>query len=70
MKSFTSALAKVAGRIEDTIQDVTGPKAMQNYAIGEQVGSGGPGLFWKLYKAKPRSKAAQVTNAEVWWHAC
>ncbi|GAQ85294.1 Protein kinase family protein with ARM repeat domain [Klebsormidium nitens] len=65
MKSFTSALAKVAGRIEDTIQDVTGPKAMQNYALGEQVGSGGPGLFWKLYKAKPRSKAAQATNAEV-----
>lgn len=60
MKSLTQALAKTAAVIEKTVQttvqEVTGPKALQDYELLDQVGSGGPGLAWKLYSARPRNK--------------
>eukprot|EP01018_Ginkgo_biloba_P000863 Gb_28329 [translate_table: standard] len=63
MKSLTQALAKTAAVIEKTVQttvqEVTGPKALQEYELLDQVGSGGPGLAWKLYSARPRNKGAQ-----------
>lgn len=61
MKSLTQALAKTAAVIEQTVQstvhDVTGPKALQDYEMQEQIGSGGPGLIWKLYSGKHRNKS-------------
>ena len=69
MKSFTQALAKTAAAIGETVSstvhEVTGPRALQDYELLEQVGSGGPDLVWKLYAGKPRNKATQMHNAEV-----
>ncbi|KAJ7546397.1 hypothetical protein O6H91_08G038400 [Diphasiastrum complanatum] len=69
MKSLTQALAKTAAAIEktvqSTVQEVTGPKALQDYELLDQVGSGGPDQVWKLYLGKPRNKAAQAHNPEV-----
>ena len=43
MKSLTQALAKTAAVIEQTVQstvhEVTGPKALQDYELQEQVRS-------------------------------
>lgn len=68
MKSLTQALAKTAAVIEQTVQstvqEVTGPKALQDYELQEQVGSGGHGLAWKLYAAKHRNKSV-VHNQDV-----
>ncbi|KAI3946629.1 hypothetical protein MKW92_036371 [Papaver armeniacum] len=59
MKTLTQAFAKTAAVIEKhvqtTVQEVTGPKALQDYELLDQIGSGGPGLVWKLYSAKARS---------------
>lgn len=56
MKSFTEALAKTAAviekKVQNTVQEVTGPKPLQDYDLLEQIGSAGPGLVWKLYSAK------------------
>uniref|UniRef100_A0A0D6R132 Protein kinase domain-containing protein n=1 Tax=Araucaria cunninghamii TaxID=56994 RepID=A0A0D6R132_ARACU len=64
MKSLTQALAKTAAEIQKTVQttvqEVTGPKALQDYELLDQVGSGGPGLAWKLYAARPRNKGMPV----------
>ena len=30
-----------------------------------QVGSGGAGLLWKIFRAKPKSESKQKLNAEV-----
>ncbi|XP_020591543.1 SCY1-like protein 2 [Phalaenopsis equestris] len=61
MKSLTQALAKTAAVIEKTVQttvqEVTGPRPLQDYDLLDQIGSGGPGLAWKLYAARPRSSA-------------
>ncbi|XP_020272461.1 SCY1-like protein 2 isoform X2 [Asparagus officinalis] len=61
MKTLTQALAKTAAVIEKTvqtsIQEVTGPRPLQDYDLLYQVGSGGPGLCWRLYSARPRSSA-------------
>jgi SCY1-like protein 2 len=69
MKSFTQALGIAAAAIEktvhSTVHEVTGPKALQDYELGEQVGSGGPGLVWKLYSGMPRNKATQLHNSQV-----
>ncbi|KAL2651313.1 hypothetical protein R1flu_019441 [Riccia fluitans] len=69
MKTFRQALAKTAAVIEktvqSTVQEVTGPKPLQDYELLEQVGSGGPGLIWKLYAGRPRNKAMQIHNPEV-----
>lgn len=69
MKSFTQALAKTAAvigeTVSSTVHEVTGPRAMQDYELLEQVGSGGPGLAWKLYAGRPRNKATQMHNSEV-----
>jgi len=69
MKSFTQALAKTAAvigeTVSSTVHEVTGPKAMQDYELLEQVGSGGPDLIWKLYAGRPRNKVAQMHNPEV-----
>ncbi|CAI5473747.1 unnamed protein product, partial [Closterium sp. Yama58-4] len=48
-----------------TVQEVTGPKALADYDLGEQIGSGGPGMLWKLYRATPKSKAQQTVTSEV-----
>ncbi|KAL1088778.1 hypothetical protein V6Z11_D08G274200 [Gossypium hirsutum] len=62
MKTLTQAFAKTAAVIEKTVhttvqsavQEVTGPKALQDYELLHQIGSAGPGLAWKLYSAKAR----------------
>ncbi|EFJ36554.1 hypothetical protein SELMODRAFT_165698 [Selaginella moellendorffii] len=69
MKSLTQALAKTAAVIEkhvqSTVQEVTGPKPLQDYELVEQIGSGGPALAWKLYSGRPRNKAEHAHNPEV-----
>lgn len=63
MKTLTQALAKTATLIEKTVtttvQEVTGPKPLQDYDLITQIGSGGPGLCWKLYSAKSRTASTQ-----------
>lgn len=58
MKTLTQALAKTAAVIEKTVQttvqEVTGPRALQDYDLVDQIGSAGPGLAWKLYSARAR----------------
>ncbi|KAG9446597.1 hypothetical protein H6P81_012725 [Aristolochia fimbriata] len=72
MKTLTQALAKTAAVIEKTVQttvqEVTGPKPLQDYDLIDQIGSGGPGLAWKLYSAKPRpgSTSTQYPIVCVW----
>ncbi|CAM6090431.1 unnamed protein product [Calypogeia fissa] len=69
MSMFRQALAKAGAAIEktvqSTVQEVTGPKPLQDYELLDQVGSGGPGLIWKLYSGRPRNKAMQVHIPEV-----
>ncbi|KAH7307548.1 hypothetical protein KP509_22G064800 [Ceratopteris richardii] len=71
MKSLTQALAKTAAVIEQTVQstvqEVTGPKALQDYELHEQLGSGGHGLAWKLYAAKPRNKSMAYNQDVCVW---
>ncbi|OWM85712.1 hypothetical protein CDL15_Pgr029135 [Punica granatum] len=56
MKTLTQALARTAAVIEKTVQttvqEVTGPKPLQDFELLDQIGSAGPGLAWKLYSAK------------------
>ncbi|THG16945.1 hypothetical protein TEA_015750 [Camellia sinensis var. sinensis] len=73
MKTLTQALAKTAAVIEKTVQttvqEVTGPKPLQDYDLLDQIGSAGPGLVWKLYSAKARSGSAlshQYPTVCVW----
>ncbi|XP_078428236.1 SCY1-like protein 2 A [Wolffia australiana] len=72
MKTLTQALAKTAAVIEKTVQttvqEVTGPRPLQDYDLLEQVGSGGPALVWKIYSARPRSSApsTQYPLVSVW----
>ncbi|KAI9200061.1 hypothetical protein LWI28_002110 [Acer negundo] len=58
MKTLTQALAKTAAVIEKTVQttvqEVTGPKALQDYELLDQIGSAGPGLAWRLHNARAR----------------
>ncbi|KAI8000824.1 hypothetical protein LOK49_LG09G01553 [Camellia lanceoleosa] len=48
MKTLTQALAKTTAVIEKTVQtmvqEVTGPKPLQDYDLLDQIGSAGPGL--------------------------
>lgn len=64
MKTLTQAFAKTAAVIEKTVQttvqEVTGPRALQDYDLLDQVGSGGPGLAWKLFSARPKVKPSQA----------
>ncbi|KAJ6877729.1 SCY1-like protein 2 [Populus alba x Populus x berolinensis] len=64
MKSFTQALAKTAAVIEKTVQttvqEVTGPKPLQDYDLLHQIGSAGPGLAWKLYSAKAARESTRT----------
>lgn len=62
MKTLTQAFAKTAAVIEKTVQDVTGPKALQDYELLDQIGSAGPGLAWKLYSAKARGGSTLVSH--------
>lgn len=71
MKSLTQALAKTAAVIEKTVQttvqEVTGPKPLQDYELVDQIGSAGPALSWKLYSAKPiRPNQHQYPQVCVW----
>ncbi|KAJ9166945.1 hypothetical protein P3X46_021634 [Hevea brasiliensis] len=73
MKTLTQALAKTAAVIEKTVQttvqEVTGPKALQDYELLDQIGSAGPGLSWKLYSAKAAresTRAHQYPTVCVW----
>lgn len=69
MKSLTQALAKTAAVIEKTVQttvqEVTGPRPLQDYDLLDQIGSGGPGLAWKLYAARPRPSAPSTQYSVV-----
>lgn len=72
MKTLTQALAKTAAVIEKTVQttvqEVTGPKPLQDYDLLDQIGSGGPALAWKLYSAKPRpTTPSQYPLVCVWF---
>ncbi|KAK1285345.1 hypothetical protein QJS10_CPB20g00417 [Acorus calamus] len=72
MKTLTQAFAKTAAVIEktvqSTVQDVTGPRPLQDYDLLDQVGSGGPGLAWRLYSARPRTGSGpqQYPTVCVW----
>ncbi|XP_022932450.1 SCY1-like protein 2 isoform X2 [Cucurbita moschata] len=72
MKTLTQALAKTAAVIEKTVQttvqEVTGPKPLQDYDLIDQIGSAGPGMAWKLYSAKARdsSRSQQYPAVCVW----
>ncbi|XP_027339351.1 SCY1-like protein 2 isoform X2 [Abrus precatorius] len=63
MKTLTQALAKTAAVIEKTVQttvqEVTGPKPLQDYDLLHQIGSAGPGLAWRLYSARARDPSRQ-----------
>jgi SCY1-like protein 2 len=63
MKTLTQALAKTAAVIEKTVQttvqEVTGPKPLQDYELLDQIGSAGPGLAWRLYSARARDPSRQ-----------
>lgn len=72
MKTLTQAFAKTAAvierRVQTTVQEVTGPKPLQDYDLLGQIGSAGPGLVWKLYSAKARGSTAtqQYPTVCVW----
>ncbi|VFQ69958.1 unnamed protein product [Cuscuta campestris] len=70
-KTFTQALAKASAVIEKTVQttvqEVTGPRALQDFDLGDQIGSAGPGLVWKLYSAKARDGHSVYPNVCVWF---
>ncbi|KAE8684410.1 white-brown-complex ABC transporter family [Hibiscus syriacus] len=72
IKTLTQALAKTAAVIEKTVQttvqEVTGPKALQDYDLLDQIGTAGPGLAWKLYSAKARdgTRPHQYPTVCVW----
>ncbi|KAK7283822.1 hypothetical protein RIF29_13568 [Crotalaria pallida] len=72
MKTLTQALAKTAAVIEKTVtttvQEVTGPKPLQDYDLLDQIGSAGPGLAWRLYSARARdpSRKHQYPVVCVW----
>lgn len=73
MKTLTQALAKTAAVIEKTVQttvqEVTGPKPLQDYELLDQIGTAGPGLAWKLYSGKARGGSAvsqQYPTVCVW----
>ncbi|KAJ8759547.1 hypothetical protein K2173_007171 [Erythroxylum novogranatense] len=64
MKTLTQALAKTAAviekKVQTTVQEVTGPKPLQDYELLDQIGSAGPGLAWKLYSAKAARESARA----------
>ncbi|XP_071717238.1 SCY1-like protein 2 A [Rutidosis leptorrhynchoides] len=62
MKTLTQAFAKTAAVIEKTVQDVTGPRPLQDYELLDQIGSAGPGLIWKLYSAKARGGSTMISH--------
>ncbi|XP_010521095.1 PREDICTED: SCY1-like protein 2 [Tarenaya hassleriana] len=72
MKTLTQALAKTAAVIEKTVQttvqEVTGPRPLQDYELLDQIGSAGPGLAWKLYSAKAvgSTRSQQYPTVCVW----
>ncbi|KAK7313970.1 hypothetical protein VNO77_39177 [Canavalia gladiata] len=63
MKTLTQALAKTAAviekRVQTTVQEVTGPKPLQDYELIDQIGSAGPGLAWRLYSGRARDPSRQ-----------
>ncbi|KAI4331796.1 hypothetical protein L6164_016751 [Bauhinia variegata] len=63
MKTLTQALAKTAAviekKVQTTVQEVTGPKPLQDYELLDQIGSAGPGLAWRLYTARAREASRQ-----------
>ncbi|OEL18249.1 SCY1-like protein 2 [Dichanthelium oligosanthes] len=72
MKTLTQALAKASAVIEKTVsttvQEVTGPRPLQDFELLDQAGSGGPGLAWRIYTARPRDGApsAPYPVVSVW----
>ncbi|KAM5550119.1 SCY1-like protein 2 [Rosa sericea] len=71
MKTLQQALAKAGAVIEKTVQttvqEVAGPKPLQDYELFDQIGSAGPALVWKLYSAKAaRGGQHQYPTVCVW----
>lgn len=73
MKTLTQALAKAGAVIEKTVQttvqEVAGPKPLQDYDLIDQIGSAGPALAWKLYSARASrdsARAHQYPQVCVW----
>uniref|UniRef100_A0A803N0Q5 Protein kinase domain-containing protein n=1 Tax=Chenopodium quinoa TaxID=63459 RepID=A0A803N0Q5_CHEQI len=68
MKTLTQALAKTAAVIEKTVsttvQEVTGPKPLQDYELVDPIGSAGPALAWKLALTEARTRAGLSKAAE------
>lgn len=64
MKTLTQALAKAGAVIEKTVQttvqEVAGPKPLQDYDLIDQIGSAGPALAWKLYSARASRDSARA----------
>eukprot|EP00899_Mesostigma_viride_P000779 jgi/Mesvir1/10701/Mv13789-RA.1 len=71
---MSKVLKKTAHHVEKNVakvmHDVTGPKAVRDYELGEQVASAGIGLIWKVYDAKPRKTEAHhmglPASVSVW----
>ncbi|XP_004290244.1 PREDICTED: SCY1-like protein 2 [Fragaria vesca subsp. vesca] len=71
MKTLQQALAKAGAVIEKTVQttvqEVAGPRPLQDYELFDQIGSAGPALVWKLYNAKAaRGGQHQYPTVCVW----
>ncbi|KAL6210161.1 hypothetical protein ACLB2K_021098 [Fragaria x ananassa] len=71
MKTLQQALAKAGAVIEKTVQttvqEVAGPRPLQDYELFYQIGSAGPALVWKLYNAKAaRGGQHQYPTVCVW----
>ncbi|XP_050364375.1 SCY1-like protein 2 B [Argentina anserina] len=71
MKTLQQALAKAGAVIEKTVQttvqEVAGPRPLQDYELFDQIGSAGPALAWKLYNAKAaRGGQHQYPTVCVW----
>ncbi|KAJ4821320.1 kinase family with ARM repeat domain-containing protein [Rhynchospora pubera] len=72
LQTLTQALAKTAAviekKVQTTVQEVTGPRPLQDYDLLDQSGSAGPGLIWKIFPARPRASApsTQYPLVSVW----
>lgn len=55
-RTLTQALA-MAGAVQTTVQEVTGPRPLHDSDLLDQASSGGPGPAWRFFAACPRASA-------------
>eukprot|EP00959_Pyramimonas_sp_CCMP1952_P349410 7321294-Pyramimonas_sp.AAC.1 len=73
-QQFKKKLSQAAGgaleHIQQSVKDlehVNSVKAIRDYQLVQQVGSGGVGLLWKIYSARPkRPSAGSPSEVSVW----